>query len=695
MKNEDTIFLNALDLPPEQRASYLDEACAGAPALRARIERLLALDSSENEIIDQSPIDRGVLAAEEQPDAVIDRYTLVRRIGEGGCGVVWLAEQTAPVRRTVALKIIRLGMNTAAVIQRFEAERQALAMMDHPDIARVFDAGATEAGRPFFVMEYVDGVPITTYCDEHQLGVAERLKLFNRACEAIQHAHQKGIIHRDVKPSNVLVAAPPSASGEAMLKVIDFGIAKATEQRLTEATLVTQLGQFVGTPAYMSPEQSGSGGGDVDTRTDVYSLGVLLYELLAGAPPFEPKALVAAGLEAMWKQIREVDPPRPSTRLRTLSPEELRTTATRRVIDPPKLIHRISGDLDWIVMRCLEKDRARRYATAAGLAADIARHLSDEPIEARPAGAGYRFAKLVRRNRLAFGAAAAVVLALIVGTAASTWQAVRANRAEEAARREAEIARAVNAFLQTDLLRQADPNIQADTFDTADPDLKVRDALDRAAQNVGTRFADQPVTEAALRLSIGEAYLGLGLAAEAAPHLERALQLRREHLGEHHPDTLLIQHYLGNAWRDAGQLDAATAILRDLVAITEATDASEDARLDAKSALGLALQKQGEYAEAGTLLQDVFERRERLEGPETVKTLRALRNLGSVAYLQGKLEEAEQIHRRTLEIHRRVSGPLHPSTFAALNNVAATARSRGEYIESTQLQEEAYAIATR
>ncbi len=692
MNNEDTIFLHALDLPAAERAAYLAEACAGQPELLARIERLLVASEGDDAILDHSPIDRAGFEGEEKVDEVIDRYRLVRRIGEGGCGVVWLAEQTEPVKRHVALKIIRLGMGTVDVIRRFEAERQALAMMDHPDIARVLDAGATATGRPFFAMEFVDGVPITTYCDDHQLGVPERLRLFMRVCEAIQHAHQKGIIHRDIKPSNVLVA---EAEGAPALKVIDFGIAKAVEQPLTDATLVTQLGQFLGTPAYMSPEQSQLAGGDIDTRSDVYSLGVLLYELLAGAPPFEPKALLASGLEAMWKQIREVDPPRPSTRLQTLSPEELKTAASRRLADPPKLIHRVSGDLDWIVMRCLEKDRVRRYSSASGLAADIARHLIHEPIEARPASAGYRFAKLVRRHRLAVLAAAAVAVALLAGTVVSTWQALRANRAEHEARQEAAIATAVNAFLQTDLLRQADPSAQADTFETADPDLKVRDALQRAADNVGTRFADQPLTEAALRQSIGEAYLGLGLSAEASIHLERAWQLRCEQLGPDAPETLHSQNLLGSAWTDSGKIDEAVELMRALVKITDSSAVTEDLRIDATSSLALTLQRQGEFEESVVLFREVLARREKLDGPEGEKTLRAIRDLGSILYSMGEFAESAQLDRRALEVHRRVSGPNHPSTFAALNNLATVTREMGEYEQSTQLQEEAYALAKR
>ncbi len=685
MLGEDDIFLKALDLPASERAAYLAQACGDDTALRQRVERLIAVSEGTAGIIDQSPVDRS--AAEEQPGEVLDRYTLIRRIGEGGCGVVWLAEQTEPVRRTVALKIIKLGMNSAEVIRRFEAERQALAMMDHPDIARVFDAGTTDNGRPFFVMEFVDGVPITTYCDEHQLGVTDRLRLFTRVCEAIQHAHQKGIIHRDVKPSNVLVAP---ADGVPTLKVIDFGIAKATEQRLTDATLVTQLGQFLGTPAYMSPEQSQLVGGDIDTRTDVYSLGVLLYELLAGAPPFEPKALVAAGLEAMWQQIREVDPPRPSNRLQTLSPDLLRTTASRRLVDPPKLIHRIAGDLDWIVMRCLEKDRTRRYATATGLAKDIARHLANEPIEARPAGAGYRFAKLVRRNRLAFAAGTAVVLALVAGTVVSTWQAVRANRAER-------VARAVADFLQDDLLSQANSFTQAEAFTDAepDPDLKVRTALERAAAAVGERFANDPLVEAEVRQVIGEAFKGIGLAESGVAQLQRAHALQIDLRGASAPQTLRVAFSLAVCLLDAGRMEDAADLAATVLAARRQRGDDENALIEAIGLLADLRNQQGRAEEAEQLMREALARRDAQTGEAPRRRIDTLKVLGNVLYSAGKYEEAATGMREVLAFRRETLGPDHPDTFIAINDLAATERALGHFEQSLALQREGYEIARR
>ena len=442
---EEAIFEAAFALPASERAAYLDRTCGGNAGLRQLVEALLEAHEEAGEFLEDpapgaepSPVagpqtpragSETVSVSIEKPGDRIGRYKLLQQIGEGGCGVVYMAEQEEPVRRMVALKVIKLGMDTKQVIARFEAERQALALMDHPNIAKVLDAGATDAGRPYFVMELVRGIKVTDYCDQKNLPTRERLALFIQICQAIQHAHQKGIIHRDIKPSNILVTL---RDGVPVPKVIDFGIAKATtDQRLTDKTLFTAFEQFIGTPAYMSPEQAEMSELGIDTRSDVYSLGVLLYELLTGQTPFDGKELLQGGLDAMRRIIREKEPARPSTRLSTLLEVELTSVANHRQTDAPKLVHLLRGDLDWIVMKALEKDRARRYETANGLAVDVQRHLADEPVVARPPSRLYEFQKTVRRHKGGFAAASAVVGALFLGVIVSTREAVRATQAEK------------------------------------------------------------------------------------------------------------------------------------------------------------------------------------------------------------------------------------------------------------------------
>ncbi|MHC4350572.1 MAG: serine/threonine protein kinase, partial [Planctomycetota bacterium] len=422
-KQAEELYQIAVDLPAEQRPAFLQERCGGDNALRAEVERLLEVHELETLSLLRKPVFHLQDEPGEQVGDRIGPYKLLGKLGEGGMGVVYLAEQAEPIRRTVALKLIKLGMDTREVIARFESERQVLAFLEHPGVAKVFDAGTTGTGRPYFVMEYVAGVPITNYCDTERLSTTERLDLFIQVCDAVQHAHQQGIIHRDIKPSNVLVTLQEDA---ARVKVIDFGVAKATRQRLTEKTVFTEYGQLLGTPEYMSPEQAEMTGLNVDTRTDIYSLGVLLYELLSGSLPFDPTELRQAGFDEIRRRIREVEPPQPSTRLSSLGDASV-TVAGQRATDPRTLERQVRGDLDWITMKAMDKSRTRRYASASELAADIRRHLNDEPVLAGPPGPMYRLSKFARRHRAAVSAITAVAAVLIIATIVSVLFAIQAN----------------------------------------------------------------------------------------------------------------------------------------------------------------------------------------------------------------------------------------------------------------------------
>jgi serine/threonine protein kinase/TPR repeat protein len=447
--SDETLFHEARQKPAGERTAFLVEACGGDTALKERVEALLGAYDDPDGFLEKPAVEFGATVdlspaaplLAERPGTLIGPYKLLEQIGEGGMGVVYMADQQTPLRRRVALKIIKAGMDTRQVIARFEAERQALALMDHSNIARVLDAGATDSGRPYFVMELVRGIPITTYCDQSDLPVHERLELFVQVCHAVQHAHQKGIIHRDIKPTNVLVTLN---DGRPVPKVIDFGVAKATNQQLTEKTLFTAFAQMVGTPLYMSPEQAEMTSLDIDTRSDIYSLGVLLYELLTGTTPFDQERLRAAAYDEMRRIIREEEPPRPSTRIST-SGEARTAIAAHRQVDARRLSQLMQGDLDWIVMKSLEKDRSRRYETAGALVHDIQRHLADQPVEARPPSNLYRCRKLIRRNKLAFTAVVSVAVALLLGLGLSTWMFLeekaareRAVSAEEKAKADAE-----------------------------------------------------------------------------------------------------------------------------------------------------------------------------------------------------------------------------------------------------------------
>ncbi len=567
-KQDVMIFAEALDLPLSERAAHLDRACAGDENLRQRVEGLLLTHDQAGGFLERPPVEMAIgsrvgASAGEKPGDRIGRYKLLQQIGEGGCGVVYMAEQEEPVNRRVALKIIKPGMDTKSVMARFEAERQALALMDHSNIAKVFDAGATESGRPYFVMELVKGVKVTEYCDLHALTTEERLGLFVHVCHAVQHAHQKGIIHRDIKPSNILVTR--TEDGASLPMVIDFGIAKATtNQRLTDSTVFTAFEMLIGTPAYMSPEQAELGGVDVDTRTDIYSLGVLLYELLTGSTPFEGGALMKAGLDEIRRVIRERDPIRPSTRLSSMSAGDLTSTAQRRHSSPLNLIRSIRGDLDWIVMKALEKDRSRRYETASGLALDVQRHLANEAISARPPSRIYKLQKMVRRNRLLFIGIGAVATLLVVSLIV-----VSASLAHE--RQSQHEAKQVKQFLE-EMFEGLDPNF-VNGRDTA----ILREILDKAAARVGKELTNQPGVEAELRSVIGTAYERTGQYPQAEEMQRAVLKLCRKRFGRESPEAAASLNDLGLALIANGKMREAEQVNREALEIRRRRFGDENA----------------------------------------------------------------------------------------------------------------------
>jgi serine/threonine protein kinase/tetratricopeptide (TPR) repeat protein len=692
---EEELFHQALELPPgPQRDAFLQKACAGDETLREGVETLLHAHTEAGAVLEPlvprpSPESATAPVTEKTGDK-IGRYKLLQVIGEGGFGIVYMAEQQEPVRRRVALKIIKLGMDTKQVIARFEAERQALALMDHPNIAKVFDAGATETGRPFFVMELVRGVPITEYCDQNHLSTRQRLELFILVCKAIQHAHQKGVIHRDIKPSNVLVTLH---DGVPVPKVIDFGIAKAIDQPLTEKTLFTRFEQFMGTPAYMSPEQAEMSALDVDTRTDIYALGVLLYELLSGKPPFDPDALVKSGIDAMRRTIREQDPVKPSTRLATLSNADLTTVAAQHDAEPRKLPGLVRGDLDWVVMKALEKDRTRRYDTANGLAMDIERHLRNEPIVARPPSNLYLFQKLVRRNKLLFAAASAVAVSLVIGLGVSTWLFLREKEARGRADTEARKSQQVAAFLE-DMLKGVGPSVALGRDTTM-----LREILDKTAERVGKDLTNQPAVQAELCSTIGWAYWAIGQYPKSETMQREALALRRQLYGNEHLDVATSLDFLALALGRQTKYVEAEAAAREGLAIRRKI--LGDSHLDvAHSLIRVALvlreealfHAEGQLPEAERLLRQALAiQRERLsdDHPDVAVTRK---ELGAVLEYERKPDEAEPLLREALAIQRKSFGNEHPDVADSLDHLADVLRDQGKLAEAEAMRRESNAM---
>jgi serine/threonine protein kinase/tetratricopeptide (TPR) repeat protein len=676
----ESIFQAAADLPLGDREAFLAEQCGDDPALRDLVEDLLERhDGGMGSFLKPDVADR--IAPDETPGPrTFDRigpYRLERRIGFGGMGEVWTAEQLSPFRRTVALKLIKAGMDSRQVLARFEAERQALALMDHPYIAKVFDAGVTGLGHPYFVMEHVPGVPIADYCDQRRLDTKERLKLFERVCEGVQHAHQKAVIHRDIKPTNILVV---DVGGKPLPKIIDFGVAKATTRKLSEKTIHTALGQIIGTPEYMSPEQADPASEDVDTRADVYSLGVVLYELLVGALPFDPDELRKAGFEGLLKTLRERDPPRPSTKILTLGEKTTEIARARRT-EPHRLAGQLKGDLDWIVMGSLEKDRHRRYGSPSELAQDIRRHLSDQPVVARPPNAVYQSRKFVKRHRVGVGVAATIFLAVAVVLVVITIQ-----KAEiEAARDEAML---VITSIE-EMLTSVDPTRRG-------RDVSVRAMLDETAETLGEKFRDRPLVEARLRLTVGNTYYALGEYRAAMEHLRRAVKIRRERLGEEDLGTLEARNGLARAYLRHGLSGEAEALARETLELARRGLGQEHSEtLATMSVLASAIFSQGRSEEAEALFRELLEVQRRVLGEEHPNTLISIGNLAAAYSSQDRHGEAEVFQRETLDSQRRIFGEEHPSTLLVAGSLANTYAHLGRYEEAETLQRQTLEIQRR
>lgn len=602
--------------------------------------------------------------------AFIGSYRLLQRVGEGGMGEVWLAEQTHPVRRQVALKIIKAGMDTAQVVARFEAERQALAVMDHPAIARVFDGGATPQGRPYFVMEYVRGETIASYCNKHKLPIRDRIDLFLHVCDGVQHAHQKGIIHRDLKPSNILVTVQDD---HPVPKIIDFGVAKAMTQRLADRTLYTEIGALIGTPEYMSPEQAEMSGPDIDTRTDVYALGVVLYELLTGMLPFDSKALREKPLDEIRRTIREIDPPRPSTRVTTIAKVTPTSAESRPVF--AQLARQLRGDLDWITMRALEKDRTRRYGSASDLAADLRRHLDNLPVLASPPSTLYRLGKFAKRHRIGVLSATAMVILLIALAVTMTVQAGRISRERDRANREAQAAKQISDFI-VGLFSVSDPSQARGNSVTA------REILDEGAKNVGTLTA-QPTVKARLEKTLGSVYTSLGLYALAEPLLQHAVEVDRASLGQDDADTLAAEYAVGELRYYQNRYREAESAYRD-VAERRKRLLGEDARdtIEAEMAVATVCYEQGRFDEAERLFRSLIERERRVLGEEDGVTLNTLSNFSSLYYRQERYDEALKLAMESAEVSSRIFGDDSPRALVSWHNVATTLDKLRRYEEA-------------
>ncbi len=663
------LFIAAFQRAPKERREYLQRECGTDEALADEVEELLSFHDAETT---RGP--SGATTALGDLES-IPNYKVLQKIGEGGMGEVYEAEQTKPVQRRVALKVIKWGMDTKEVLARFESERQALALMNHPNIAKVYDAGMTENGRPYFSMEYVKGIPITDYCDTHRQNTEERLKVFVQVCKGVQHAHQRGVIHRDMKPSNILVTIQDD---QPIPKIIDFGIAKATSQRLTERTVFTELGQWIGTPEYMSPEQAEMTGLDIDTRTDVYSLGVVLYELLVGAQPFDSTTLRGAGFDEMRRRIREEDPPRPSTRL-TDRDGDSEVAARRRRTSPTNLARELEGDLDWIVMKALEKDRTRRYSTPMELAADIGRHLENEPVDASPPSTVYRLGKFVRRNRMAVATVSLVVAALVLGTIGTGVGLVEARREARASRQVIQ--------LMTGILGGLNPTGAYGHTESID------EILDRGAAQIDQTLEGQVLVAAHLKDLIGRVYMGLGEFHEGRSLLEEAYSMRVAELGNAHPTVGDSLEILGAARMLTGDYEDALAALEEAVVIYEGTVGLDHGAVgNTFSNICYVHWRLGSYRVAKDYCDRAVANLENYHGVDGLPVSNPLFNTAIILRELGENRQALEVAQRALSIRESHLGPDHTAVGWALHDLALCHEFLGEYDTARALQERAMAI---